>query len=420
MMGSGPPVGAAGAPDNGAGTDVDVAIIGGGIGGFTLALALRQYGIMADIFEQALELREVGAAVAIAANGSRILRGLGLGDELGGASVEPTALQYRHWRSGSVIVEHPMADYARRFGAPFWGIHRAALQGSLNAAWGTERLHLGKSLVGVTTTPAGVRLEFRDGTTVRARLVVGADGIWSVVRRQLTDVSPNYSGGSGFRGIVPIEAVPSLPDPGAVQFWVGPGAHVLHYQVGQSVNFLAVVDGPERWTAPGGLAEAAPGELAAAFGGWHPSLLEMLDAVPQSDRWGLFALPSLREWSRGPIVLLGDAAHAMVPHHGQGANQTIEDAAVLARCIGNADGGRWEQAFGTYERLRRARTRAVQRASWDTAAVLHLPDGPDAASRDERLHGLVEQIEWIHGYDADSASDPAPTTTPAARANANS
>src|ERR1700716_3031596 len=96
MMGSGPPVGAAGAPDNGAGTDVDVAIIGGGIGGFTLALALRQYGIVADIFEQALELREVGAAVAIAANGSRILRGLGLGDELGGASVEPTALQYRH------------------------------------------------------------------------------------------------------------------------------------------------------------------------------------------------------------------------------------------------------------------------------------------------------------------------------------
>ena len=93
---------------------------------------------------------------------------------------------------------------------------------------------------------------------------------------------------------------------------LSPGAHVLHYQVGQSVNFLAVVDGPERWTAPGGLAEAAPGELAAAFGGWHPSLLEMIDAVPQSDRWGLFALPSLREWSSGPIVLLGDAAHAMV------------------------------------------------------------------------------------------------------------
>jgi salicylate hydroxylase len=397
----------------GAGADVDIAVIGGGIGGLTLALALRQCGIVADVFEQSDELREVGAAVAIAANGSRVLRRLGLGDELARAAVVPTGLQYRHWRRGSIIAEHPVGSvYARRFGAPFWGIHRAALQGALSAAWGSERLHLGRRLVGVTEVPTGVRLEFGDGTTVRARMVVGADGIRSVVRRQLTDVVPVYSGTSGFRGIVPLEAVPSLPDPAAVQFWVGPGAHLLHYGVSGSINFLAVLDGPEQWTAPGGLTEAAPGELATAFAGWHPAVLEMIEAVPQSDRWGLFTLPPLHQWSRGPMALLGDAAHAMVPHHGQGANQTIEDAAVLAHCISNAGPDRAERAFGTYERLRRARTRAVQLASWDTSAALHLPDGPDAAARDARLRALADRLDWIHGYDADSTAHPLPTPMP--------
>ncbi|MFF5992660.1 FAD-dependent oxidoreductase [Prauserella flavalba] len=405
MTNSGTSVGRTGGRDgtlSSAGTEVDIAIIGGGIGGLTLALALRQHGITAEVFEQADELREVGAAVAIAANGSRILRRLGLGDELAQGAVEPTRLQYRHGLRGLVVAEHPMGEtYTRRFGAPFWGIHRAVLQGSLSAAWGAERLHLGRCLAEVTEAPTGARLEFRDGTTVRARTVVGADGIRSVVRRALTASTPVYSGTSGFRGIVPLRAVPSLPDPAALQFWMGPGAHLLHYQVGNAVNFLAVLDNPKRWTAPGGLVEAAPGELAAAFAGWHPAVLEMITAVPQSARWGLFTLPPLHRWSSGPIVLLGDAAHAMLPHHGQGANQTIEDAAVLARCIAEAGPTQRAQALRRYERLRRARTRAVQRASWDTSAVLHLPDGPAAAARDAQLRGLNERLRWIHDYDAD-------------------
>jgi salicylate hydroxylase len=129
----------------------------------------------------------------------------------------------------------------------------------------------------------------------------------------------------------------------------------------------------------------------------------MLHAVPQSPRWGLFTLPPLLRWSRDGVVLLGDAAHAMVPHHGQGANQTIEDAAVLAGCLADwVDGGApgtHLDALDRYSRLRRARTRAVQRASWDTSAALHLPDGDQADARDARLRDLPAALAWIHGYD---------------------
>jgi salicylate hydroxylase len=212
-------------------------------------------------------------------------------------------------------------------------------------------------------------------------------------------VEPLYSGTSGFRGLVPAERLPSLPDPGALMFWVGPGAHLLHYPIehGRLINFLAVVEGPARWTAPAWMEAAAPGAHLEAFAGWHPAVTEMLTAVPQSPRWGLFTLPPLRRWSRGPVVLLGDAAHAMLPHQGQGANQAIEDAAVLAAELEGATD--IPAALRRYADRRRARTRQVQAASWAASAALHLPDGPAARSRDTYLAQLPEHLAWIHGHD---------------------
>jgi salicylate hydroxylase len=384
-----------------------VAIAGAGIGGLTLALALRQRGVDAEIFEQASELREVGAAVALSANATRLLAGLGLGTALDAISAEPTELVYRHWRSGGRVAAHPVGDwYRERFGGPYRGVHRAAFQGLLGEAWGTEGLHLGTPVRGVAEEPDGVRLDLAGGGTARADVVVGADGAHSTVRRWLRgEGGVVYSGTSGFRGLVPAERVPSLPDPGAIQFWMGPGAHLLHYPLDAqgSINFLAVMDGPGEWAAGSWRAQAAPGELRAAFDGWHPAVVEMVTAVPQSDRWALFGQTPLRSWSRGRVVLVGDAAHTMLPHHGQGANQTIEDAVTLAACLADASPDDHAAAFGRYERLRRTRTRQVQRSSWVTSDVLHLPDGPAARRRDEKLASLPEDFGWIHAYDARQA-----------------
>jgi salicylate hydroxylase len=384
-------------------------VVGAGLGGLTLAIALRRHGIDAVVFERTPTLREVGAAVALAANSNRLLHRIGLGPELAAVSTVPSELSYRHWRDGRVLWTYPIgrADaYQEQFGAPFYGLHRGQLQRILSTAVGADNLRLGHDMTGLRETSAGITVEFADGTEFDADIVVGADGVHSGVRALVTDEpAPVYTRTSGFRGLVPIDALPSLPDPFALQFWVGPDAHLLHYAIGEVVNFLAVAEGPAVWPSTESALPAAPGELAALFDGWHPAVLEMVTAVPQSARWALLSQPPLRSWSRGRAVLIGDAAHTMLPHHGQGANQAIEDAVVLARCLADA-GTDHAAAFDRYQRLRRTRTRVVQRSSLDTSPLLHLADGPAATARDVRLPDIPDRFGWIHSHDADLLGQP--------------
>ena len=380
---------------------IRIVIVGAGVGGLTLALLLRRQGITVEVLEQASELREVGAGIALASNATRVLQRLGLGDDLARLSTEPTALIHRDGRDGHLISVHPMdGSYRRAFGAPFFGLHRVALQQLLADAWGPVHLHLDCRVEALTERGESIRVRCATGETFDADLAVGADGVHSQVRRWVTaGAEPVYSRTSGFRGLVPVGQLPGLPDPGALQFWIGPGAHLLHYPIadGSLINFLAVIDGPEQWPTPAWMQEAPPGSHLAAFADWHPAVTDMLTAVPQSPRWGLFALRPLRCWSRGPVVLLGDAAHAMLPHQGQGANQAIEDAAVLAAELDVATD--LPAALRRYEDRRRVRTRQVQAASWAASAALHLPDGPAVPSRDAYLAHLDERLAWIHGHD---------------------
>ena len=201
----------------------------------------------------------------------------------------------------------------------------------------------------------------------------------------------------------------ALPDPYAIQFWMGPDAHLLHYAIGpagEDVNYFAVMEGPAEWHAPGSTAAIAREDALAAFAGWHPAVVEMVAAVPDHKRWGLFTVRPLLRWSRGRAVLLGDSAHAMVPHHGQGANTTIEDAITLAELLPGAAPDGMDALMATYGHLRRARTRKIQRSSWATNGLLHLPDGPAPhaaaalADRDRRMAAFPEDFAWIHGHDA--------------------
>jgi salicylate hydroxylase len=378
-----------------------VVIVGAGVGGLTLALALRRWGIDAEILEQSAQLREVGAAVALAANATRLLKDLGLAASLARLSTEPTRLVHRDGRDGRLIAATQGPQWYRGgFGAPFVGLHRADLQRLLADAVGTEHLFLGCRVDSLEEQDCGMRVRCSSGATFDAGVVVGADGVHSLTRDWVAGGDePVYSGTSGFRGLVPAGQLRHMPDPGALQFWMGPGAHLLHYPIcgGKLINFLAVIDEPATWTASAWMEPAEPDAHSKEFAGWHPAVTELISAVPQSPRWGLFARQPLGQWSKGRVVLLGDAAHAMLPHQGQGANQAIEDAFVLAEELATA--GDVLTALYRYARRRRVRTRQVQAMSWAALAALHLPDGPAAQRRDAYLTRLPEYLAWIHGYD---------------------
>src|ERR1700692_1378310 len=339
-----------------------IAIVGGGIGGLTLAAALRQRGVEAHVYEQAPERAEIGAAVALSANSTRELGRLGILDALAAVSTEPSELLFRNWRDGSRIAAHPVHEtmnYQGIFGAPYYGIHRADLQRLLSGALGGAGLHLDHRLTEIRDLGGATGLSFANGRAVEADLVVGADGVRSLVRRFITGRDDTvYSGTSAFRGIVPVAKLPTLPDPKAIQFWMGPDAHLLHYAIGDDaeyVNFFAVVEYPKVWPhADKWLEPIEPGEAVAAFADWHPAVIEMV-AHHLPVRWGLFGTRPLLHWYRGGVVILGDAAHAMLPHHGQGANTTIEDAITLAELLpGTAPGG-LGRMLAQYQSLRRAR-----------------------------------------------------------------
>jgi salicylate hydroxylase len=388
---------------------LSIAIIGAGIGGLVLALLLRARGVEAELFEQSSELAEIGAAVALSANATRELERLGLLAGLAEFSTEPEELIWRDGLTGRRVAAHPVRQggaYARQFGAPYFGIHRASLQKVLSGAHGQDGLNLSHRLTSIAEDGDGVILGFETGATRRAALVIGADGVRSAVRRHVSG-KPGfvYSRTSAFRGIVPRGRLPSLPDPASIQFWMGPDAHLLHYAIGgtaEDVNFFAVVEGPAEWpTGDRWIAPAAPGEALRAFQGWHPAVTEMVAEGWVDKRWGLFVVQQPARWWRGRICLIGDAAHGMLPHQGQGANTTIEDAAVLAELITRLGTGDPGLLFTRYEALRRARTRSIQRSSWATNRLLHLP-GTDAAAaaRDQRMAQFPAQFGWIHTHDA--------------------
>ncbi len=393
-------------------SDLKVAVVGGGIGGLVLALALRERGISFELYEQADELREIGAAVGLSANGTRELRRLGLGDQVEAVSFVASALVIRRWDTGQVIVDYPMGRdgaYEATFGAPWYGAHRVALLDVLADRLGGEGLNLGRRCVAVEEGQGGAEVHFADGASASADVVVGADGVHSVIRPHVADeVRCMFSGTVGYRGLVAVPDMPSLPDPTPLQFWAGPGRHLLHYAIdgGRTVNFLAVVRVPE-WRNEAWMEECAVSDAVDAFAGWHPAVTEMIGATNVGARWALHDLAPLGGWHTDRVVLMGDAAHAMMPHQGQGANQTIEDAIVLADCLTGVDAASdLAPALNRYTDRRRKRTIAVQWLSRRTADLMHLPDGSQTAQRDASFADLYSDLAWIHSYDAHT-DDPA-------------
>jgi salicylate hydroxylase len=382
----------------------DVAIAGGGIAGLTLATSLLRRSFSVEVFEQDADLREIGAGVAIGGNATRLLERLGI--DLAQEANVPPALECRRWSDGHLMWSCPIGDwYRQEVGAPFLTLHRATLQRLLAAAVPPERIHLNHRLVGLADEPGGVRLRFENGEECVAGVVAGVDGVHSTARRYVCgDVTPAQSGEIGFRGVIPIERSRDLPNPTALHAWCGPRTHVIYYGIdrGALVNLLAVYV-PDRlpdWTRSSNRVAATRAEALDIFEGygWDDRILDLVRNIEgDMSFWALVELPRQRRWSRGRVVILGDAAHAPLPHQGQGAGQAIEDAYALGELLAAHGVQEHAAAFEAFEKLRQRRAWRVQAYSRLAGRAFKLT-GDAATKRDETWASLPDAIGWIHRY----------------------
>jgi salicylate hydroxylase len=385
-----------------------IAIIGGGIGGLAAGAFLRRAGLTATVYEQAPALAEVGAGLVTAPNAVRLLRRLGVMDQFLRQAVPlDWGWEFRRWQDGRVLSVEKLSGVCERlYGERTYVIHRADLLETVKAAVPGEWVRLGARCTAVDASKDVVLLRFADGGQVEADVVIGADGVHSVVRDAVAEPAlPEYSGICAFRTIVPARAAPDFALRRAQTLWLGSGRHFVHYPIagGQAVNVVAFAPAGN-YTDDSWSATATIEEFHAEFAGWDPRVTNLIAAGGVPGRWALLDRAPLRNWSRGRVTLLGDAAHPMFPFFAQGAAQSLEDAAVLARCLAahTSDPGR---ALKQYEAARIERSTRLQEISHARRDTNHLPDGPEQQARDAALAGAAPLVRngWIYGYDAEEA-----------------
>ena len=374
-----------------------VLIVGGGIGGLFAANALLKHGLEVSVYEQAPALGEVGAGVYITPNSVRQLERVGLGAavEKWGARVGPKSHYFRH--DGTPIAPVQVTD-ASGWNANF-GMHRADLVDFLAAALPAGVVHCGHRAVGFEEKGGLARVRFANGATAEADVVVGADGIHSELRPYVFPPSkPVFHGTIAYRGLVSRERLPGWPMD-RWQMWAGPSKHFLVFPVrhGEMVNYVGFVPADEEmkesWSAAGN-----PDVLRAEFEGWDPRIGSVLRQVDQCFRWALYDREPLPTWSKGRLTLLGDAAHPMLPHLGQGANQSIEDGMALASILSQLDNARVPAALAAYERLRRERVAQVQLGARQHGLRVDSAYA-DLARRDAELAAHAEFRAQLYSYD---------------------
>ena len=391
----------------GAGRDISIAIVGAGIGGLTAALSLHQAGFDVHVYEQARTVSEVGAGIQVSPNASRVLHGLGLEDDLAAMGVRPLAWHQRRWQDGRTLVRAPLADaVVEAFGFPQYQMHRADLLSALTSRLPPERLHVGHRLVGLIDHGDRVEAQFEEADAVSADVLVGADGIHSVVRESLFGPQDaRFTGCVAYRGLIPYGRLADLELEVTSQVWMGPGRHFVHYyvQAERLVNFVAVVEQDswtrESWTDRGDVAAAL-----AEYDGWHPQVRTILGSVDETFVWALFDRTPLERWSAGRVTLLGDSCHAMLPFMAQGAAQAVEDGATLTACL-LREGTDTAEALRLYEELRLPRASKIQGLSAANKIRFHLPDGPEQRERDEQMASgstdwSLKAVAWVYGHDA--------------------
>lgn len=376
---------------------LSVAIVGGGIGGLFAANALIAHGLDVHVFEQAPALGEVGAGVFLTPNSVRHLKRVGLEPaiEKYGARVGTGSHYFRH--DGVAIAPVQVTD-AAGWNATF-GMHRADLVELLAKALPTGVVHTGHRAVGFAQDKDKARVSFADGAVVEADVVIAADGIHSELRQFAAPPSrPVFHRSVAYRGVLPHRLVPDWPTDRWLM-WLGKSKHFLTFPVrsGELVNYVGFVPADaemkESWSAAGD-----PDMLRAEFAGWDARIGALLGQVQNTFRWALYDREPLPAWTNGRLTLLGDAAHPMLPHLGQGANQSIEDGIALATILANADSAGVTPALLAYERLRRERVAEVQRGARQNG-MRYDSAYSDLGVRDAEIRAHAEFRKTLYSHD---------------------
>ena len=379
-------------------------IAGAGLGGLAAAGCLLKAGFDVEIFEQAPHLGEVGAGIQLSANAMHVMNHLGIGDEISALSVRPAEYVFRLYDSGEIIDRFELSEeHLKLHKAPYNQVHRADLHATLARAvlkLNKNLVHLNKKAIGYTETSREVELHFEDGSSSRGDLLIGADGVKSVIRDQVAGaVRTIYTGDSAWRLTVPKQKLPPNFMEEVMSVWMGPGKHSVSYWIrgGDLLNFVGAVETPiaheESWTAK------FPWEdLKADFEGWHEDIQTIIDLVDKDEcyRWALYRRPTIENWSSKRVTILGDAAHATLPYLAQGAAMAVEDGAILSRALKqNRDVA---DALQLYQRNRTDRTARVVNTSDANRKRFHLDSVEQIRKSFTNRDEGADRNGWLYSY----------------------
>jgi 2-polyprenyl-6-methoxyphenol hydroxylase-like FAD-dependent oxidoreductase len=364
-----------------------VAIVGAGLGGLTAAATLRQAGFDVQVYEQASRFGRVGAGIQMMPNSMKVLRRIGIEDLVRGRSFQPYSHLNRQWDTGEVLRELPMPESL--FGAPYLCMHRGDLHDALVSILPPETIHLRKKLAGLDQRGSQVTLSFDDGTTASADVVIGADGIHSLVRDLIVGPDmPIHKGRIAYRAIFPSALMGGVDVGPSRTKWWGVDRHIVIYYTKpdrSEIYLITSVPEPAEWmTRESWSTTGDVDELRNAYEGFHHDVRAVVEACPSCHKWAILEREPLPRWSDGRVVLLGDSAHPMTPYMAQGAATAMEDAAVLTRCLAESGGDDVGGAFARYEAHRKPRTAKIQAIS----------------SANTWMKGGSEDTSWLYGYDA--------------------